>query len=141
MLNCFYEQQSLFVILNIIFTSIAIGTRKALAGRTGMDVVNLSHRGIAGIALHGIRQECLHVLSVDANIGSRLVDPEHGGRQVVIVDNPLHVKVLLQTQGHAAGSRVQIQYSRPTGGMTQGLPNILEVPVQSLLLSSLYFMG
>jgi hypothetical protein len=94
-----------------------------------MDVVDLSHRGIAGIALHGMHQECLHVLCVDANVGSRLVGPVCGDYQVVIVDDPPPVEVLLQTQGHAAGSRVQIKYGRPTSGMTQGLPNIVKVPV------------
>ncbi len=106
-----------------------------------MDVVDLSYQGIAGIASHGMRQGRLHVLRVDANIGSCLVGPERGGRQVVIVDDPLHIEVLLQTQGHAAGSHVQIQYRRPTGGMTQGLLNIVEVCVRLLLSSLLYFMG
>ncbi len=94
-----------------------------------MDMVDLTHGGIAGILLHGMHQERLHVLHVDANIKSCLVGPERGGCQVVVVDDPPHVKVLLQTQGHAPSSHVQIQYGRPTGGMMQGLPNIVEVHV------------
>ncbi len=106
-----------------------------------MDVVDLSHQGIAGIALHRMRQEHLRIRCVETNIGSCLVGPERGSRQVVVVDNPLHVKVLLQTQGHSTGSRVQIQYGRPTGGMTKSLPNIVVVRVRLLLSSLLYFMG
>ena len=83
---------------------------------TGMDVVDLSRRGIARISSDGMNEERLHVLRVDANVGSRLIGPERGSRQVVAVDDPFHLEVLFQSQGHAASSRVQIHLWRENGG-------------------------
>lgn len=84
---------------------------------TGMDVVDLSHRRIARIAASdGLKQECLHVLRVDANIGSRLIGPERGSCQVVVVDDPLHVKEFFHAETHAAGSREQIHCTQEDDG-------------------------
>ena len=121
MLDRFYEQQSLLwydseikidliasctkskhifstahlIILRVIFATVTISTREALAGRTSMDVVDLSHRCVAIMALDRLSEKCLHILCVNLYIGSRLISLERCRRHRVIIDNPFHVEVFL----------------------------------------------
>lgn len=77
-----------------------------------MNVINLSHRWIPILAPDRLLQECLDIFRVSANIRSLFIGHESGGSQVVVVNDPFHIKIFFHAEAHSTRSCEQVHWKR-----------------------------